>query len=244
MEDGTEKAEIPEESLKAAEESPDVAETVAEENVSGLMPEVEHAHGPHGHESGIRWLDVIVTVSVVFISVISLVVSIEHGKSMEKMVDQNQKLVVASTLPLLTVDTGTIEPVTNKPLARLILQNNGVGPAIIQRFEIRYKGVAQTHETIMRACCAQVRGKSRLPMVYFDVSGTIMSARESRDLITVRPIGSDHRLLQAYEAAWNDMSYHACYCSVLDECWETDFDPSKRPQPVKECKVAPGEKLW
>jgi hypothetical protein len=35
----------------------------------------------------------------------------------------------------------------------------------------------------------------------------------------------------------------ACYCSVLNECWETDFD-NKRPQPVKECKVAPDEKLW
>jgi len=252
MEDDTEKAKIPEESLKAveaAEESPDVVETVAEENVSGLMPEVEHAHGPHGHGSGVRWLDVIVTVSVVFISVISLVVSIEHGKSMEKMVDQNQKLVVASTLPILSIFWRELDD-TGKPMLQETISNGGVGPAIIVKFEIRYKGVAyDDHRALLRACCAASYLKAQKnghPKVYYsNVSGLILSARQDMYPITIKP---DKDALDLYSDFRNvkdsdDITYHACYCSVLNECWETDFD-RKRPQPVKECKVSPGEKLW
>jgi hypothetical protein len=234
MEDGVEAEKLPEQST----------ETIAEEEVPGSMPEVEHAHAPHGHGSGVSWLDIIVTVSVVFISVLSLVVSIEHGRTMEKMVDQNQKLVVASTLPLLTYGWWDLDPVTFKPLERLSLRNDGVGPAIVEKFEVRYKGVVQTNDTILKACCAQYMGKGKYQSFFGDVSGTVLPARDTRNLMTIKPLGSDYKLLQGFQKVKADMSFHACYCSVLDECWETDFDPSKRPQPVKECKVSPGDKLW
>ncbi len=232
MEDGIEAEKLPEQS------------TIAEEEVPGSMPEAGHAHAPHGHGSGVPWLDIIVTVSVVFISVLSLVVSIEHGRTMEKMVDQNQKLVVASTLPLLTYGWWDLDPVTFKPLERLSLRNDGVGPAIVEKFEVRYKGVVQTNDTILKACCAQYMGKGKYQSFFGDVSGTVLPARDTRNLMTIKPLGSDYKLLQGFQKVKADMSFHACYCSVLDECWETDFDPSKRPQPVKECKVSPNDKLW
>ena len=209
------------------------------------MPEMiapEHGHG-HEHKSGIPWLDGIIAVSVVFISVISLVVSIEHGKSMEKMVDQNQKLVVASTLPLLSVAWWDLDPVTYKRLERLSLRNDGVGPAIIERFEIRYKGVAQMNDTILNACCAQDMGKGRYQSFFGDISGTVLPAHDARGVITIKPLGTNDKLLQGFDKVKEDISFHACYCSVLNECWETDFD-HKHPKPVNECKVAPGEKLW
>jgi hypothetical protein len=230
------------------EEATEAGEAIAEGEVPELFAP-DHGHG-HEHKTGIPWLDGIIAVSVIFISLLSLVVSIEHGKSMEKMVEQNQKLVVASTLPLLNVGGSTLDPVTYKPKSRLILGNNGVGPAIIDRLEIRYKGVAQTPKTILDACCAQVLGKSgdRRGFVYFNVSGTILPAREKIDLITIMPIGSEDKLLRAFEEATKkDISVHVCYCSVLEECWEADFDDNslpQRPTPVKECKVTPGEKLW
>jgi hypothetical protein len=242
MEDGTEKVEIP-------EESPNVVDVAAEENVSGLMPEVEHAHGAHGHESGIRWLDVIVTVSVVFISLLSLVVSIEHGKSMEKMVDQNQKLVVASTLPILSIFWRELDD-AGRPMLQETISNGGVGPAIIEKFEIRYKGVAyDNHRALLRACCAASYLKAQKngpPKVYYsNISGFILPARQDLYPITIKP---DKNALDLYSDFRNvkdsdDITYHACYCSVLNECWETDFD-RKRPQPVKECKVSPDDKLW
>jgi len=236
MEDGIEDQQLPEQPTQTTE-------AIAEGDVSGLMPAPEHGHG-HEHKTGIPWLDGIIAVSVIFISLLSLFVSIEHGKTMEKMVEQNQKMVVASTLPLLEVGGSMLDPVTYKPQSRFILSNSGVGPAIIERFEIRYKGVAYTPNTLLKACCAQAMGKYMRGFIYSNVSGSILSARDTRELIIIKPLGSDDKLLRAFEAARDkDLTAYACYCSVLDECWETNFD-QQRPQPVKECKVSPGDKLW
>jgi hypothetical protein len=40
-----------------------------------------------------------------------------------------------------------------------------------------------------------------------------------------------------------EMTARACYCSVLNECWITDFQQS-RPQPVKDCRAPAGLKRW
>ena len=112
-----------------------------------MIPASDHSHGAHPHGSGIPWLDIVVAVSAVFISVVSLVVSIEHGKTMEKMVDQNQRMVEASTLPLLMI-AGSEFDASGKPFFREVISNGGVGPAIIDRFEIRYKGVLYTDNLV------------------------------------------------------------------------------------------------
>ena len=215
MDDGIVKDESP-------EASPQIEDAPAEENVSGLMPEVEHAHAPHSHGSGIPWLDVIVTVSVVFISVISLVVSIEHGKSMEKMVDQNQKLVVASTMPILSIFWRELDD-AGKPMLQETISNGGVGPAIIDRFEVRYKGVVYTDESaLLHACCAasylkaEKSGHTRI--YYSNISGFIVPARQDMYPITIKP---DKDALDLYSDFRNvkdsdDITYHACYCSVLN----------------------------
>ena len=107
MEDGIEDEKI-------QQQSTETGKATVEENVPGLMPGLEHGHG-HEHKTGIPWLDGIIAVSVIFISLLSLAVSIEHGRTMAKMVDQNQKLVVASTLPLLSVYGNNYDPATKKP---------------------------------------------------------------------------------------------------------------------------------
>jgi hypothetical protein len=228
--------------------STNTGEAIAEGEVSGLMPELEHGHG-HEHKSGIPWLDGIIAVSVIFISVISLVVSIEHGKSMEKMVEQNQKLVVASTLPILTIFGREFDD-SGKPMIQETLSNSGVGPAIIDKFEIRYKGVVYTdHEALLRACCATALLKANkgghTKIYYSNVSGFILPARQDFYPITIKPDKDGQDLYNAFNQVrdGDDLTFHACYCSVLNECWETNFD-RKRPQPVKECKVSPDEKLW
>lgn len=242
MEDGIEGEED-------SELSPQMKDAAEEDRVPGLMPEVGHAHGPHGHGSGIPWLDVIVGLSAIFISVVSLVVSIEHGKTMEKMVDQNQKMVEASTMPILMISGSQFDG-AGKPLFRNVISNGGVGPAIIDRFEIRYKGVLYSNEPdLLRACCAaaflESKKKGHAQVFYSNVSGFILPARGEIDAITIKPVqdGLDlfHEFIKVHDT--DDLTYHACYCSVLNECWETDFD-HKRPQPVKECKVSPNEKLW
>ena len=214
------------------------------------MPEAGHAHAPHGHGSGLSWLDIIVGVSVVFISFVSLAVSIGHGRTMEKMVeqnqkmvDQNQKLVVANTLPLLDVDVENNMNLKSNAHIRLSLKNSGVGPALIDRFEIRYKGVLYDSPFGPKGLLGALLSGAEKPRFIADssVSGAILPAREAIRVIEI-PITS-LQTLQLIQAAEPQITMKACYCSVLDECWETNFD-HKRPKPVKACKVDPNERLW
>jgi hypothetical protein len=243
MEDGIEELKLP-------EQSTETTQPIVEEEMPGLMPESGHTHIHPEHESGNRWLDVIVAVSVIFISAVSLVVSINHGRTMEKMVEQNQKmveqnqkLVVANTLPLLDIDVENNMNLKKNGYVRLSVKNNGVGPAIIDRFEIRYKGVSYNSPFGSGGLLNALLPSALQPKLIADssVSGTILPARDSIRVIEI-PVTSP-QTLQLLHAAEPEITMKACYCSVLEECWETNFD-HKRPQPVKECKVEPGEKLW
>ncbi len=249
MEDGIEQRRV-------SELRPESNEVPLEAELPGLMPELDHGHAHHGHASGIRWLDAIVGISVIFISMVSLVVSIEHGRTMQKMVDQNQnmvdqnqKLVVANTLPILRIMGRELDD-SGKPMVQVTLSNSGVGPALIDRFEIRYKGAVYTElSALLRACCGEAYLKSkksqRQQVFYSNVSGFILPARQDFSPVTIKPDKDGLELYNAFDRIRqsDDLIFHACYCSVLNECWETNFD-RKRPQPVTECKVAPGEKLW
>jgi hypothetical protein len=241
MEDGIEDEDSPEQPTQTTE-------AIAEGNVSGLMPAPEHGHG-HEHKTGIPWLDGIIAVSVIFISLLSLAVSIEHGRTMAKMVEQNQKLLAASTMPLLTMGNNMGSP-SGQPQMRVVITNGGVGPAVIDRFELGYKGkIYPTKDAFLRACCAEAYLKSikdgHTQTFYSNVSSRILPAREQIDVLTIEP---DKAGMDLYDSVFrvmhsDDTTAHACYCSVLDECWETNFN-QKRPQPVKECKVSSGDKLW
>jgi hypothetical protein len=235
-----------------SELSPQLEEVAEEDKMPEMIPVLDHGHAPHGHGSGIPWLDIIVSVSAIFISVVSLVVSIEHGRTMEKMVDQNQKMVEANTLPLLTMDTTLTNDPSHPENAQLKmeLRNSGIGPAMIDWFELSYKGKSYGSDSsmqgvgeLLKECCGSALPKSGaiLPSRISGVTGRVLPARDSILVFGIAP--KTPGMLAALMDAEEDVKKRACYCSVLDECWETNFD-HKRPLPVKECKVSPDEKLW
>ncbi len=103
-----------------------------------FAPDEDHSHA-HGHGTGAKWLDIMVGVSAMFISVASLVVSIQRGKTMEEMVNRNERMVAANTLPMPQIFHSASD--TQAPSSRytLNLKNTGVGPAIIDWFDVRSK---------------------------------------------------------------------------------------------------------
>ena len=203
-----------------------------------MDPDHEHAHA---HGTGVKWLDIVVGVSAIFISVVSLVVSIEHGRTMDRMVQQNERMVAANTLPFLTLGGNQFDPDTRMRRERLVLRNGGVGPAVIDWFEIRYKGQAYaTLGGLLQACCAQGLSPRQMSegVYYANVSGGVLPAREEIAPIDIQS-KADPRLMDALERARGDLDIRACYCSVLEECWLTDFNPG-RPKPVRSCKARVG----
>jgi hypothetical protein len=200
------------------------------------MLDDEHGHHDH-HGTGVRWLDLTVTAAVVLISLISLAVSIGHGRVMEELVAENRKMVAATTVPFLEVWGDNIDRVSGRSMASIVLANDGVGPAIIDWLEVRVRGQPVAGAAaLMKACCAPPPGRLA-GFSYSTPSGRVLPAKEKIDVIRLEPTDAKGRLVLAtFLASQGQISARACYCSVLDDCWVTLFD-SRRPTRVESCRA-------
>ena len=86
----------------------------------------------HAHKTGRPKLDLIIALSAIFISAVSLVVAIEHGRT-------ERDLVAANSWPFLRslMDNGYDD---GRDIA-VGVTNAGVGPAKLESLELSYAGV-------------------------------------------------------------------------------------------------------
>jgi len=187
-------------------------------------PDEIHAHPRH---TGTRWFDLVLALSAIFISAVSLAVAIEHGRT-------ERDLVAANSWPFLRA---LYSNEYNGDVA-LGVSNGGVGPAKLDSFQLLYKGqVVASNLDLLRRCCGlgpttedvdrQVRNRAR----YSIVDRTVLRAGEVQEVFGVR---RDTEIGQRLAAAFPDVAFRACYCSILDECWISTLRDI-RVTPVKSC---------
>ncbi len=195
-----------------------------------MDPGPDHEHHHH-HHTGVRWLDMAVGLSAILISVVSLFVAIEHGKTMEHMVE-------ATTWPYVEADHSRASA-DGVPAISYYVQNNGVGPAKIETFELAWKGrPLRDARDFLNACCT---GPDE-PKPHYQsssISDRVLPAKES--LMLFRVLGPDvtPEQFQKLDTARLQLHARVCYCSVLEECWLRD---SERPKPEK-VKACPAVKV-
>jgi methanogenic corrinoid protein MtbC1 len=63
----------------------------------GMTVDVE-THAPHAHKTGHNWVDLVVAISALFVSVVSLGIAVLHGRTIERMAEENARLVADSSL--------------------------------------------------------------------------------------------------------------------------------------------------
>ena len=191
----------------------------------------EAPHPPHTHKDGHkaggpRWFDVLITLTLVIISIGSLYVSVHTGETMEKLVEQNERLVRASSTPLLQFSHGNavLDEATQMTRPALIfsVENVGSGPARVVWFEVRHEGEPLSRIDALGAAL-QPAGSLSMTTVTAPVADTLMTAGEDRRiLLWERPPESDAVGLQTWQrlndARWN-LEVEVCYCSLFDECW-------------------------
>lgn len=203
---------------------------------------IEHESHAHGHHTGIRWIDLILAGSAIFISVVSLIVSIRHGRTMEQLVAANEKQVKASTLPILRYGTGNMD--NNIPAIHFHVINGGTGPAIVEWLRLKWDGQPTTGpQDLLERCCSE--GKPvKTRSIWTDVaSGTTLPARDIRNVLIIRATSADPEIYQFLDReARYKVEAEACYCSVLEECWITDF--KSEPHEVKACEAIPAAQRW
>jgi hypothetical protein len=211
------------------------AETRAKTEGANLDVEV---HTPHAHRTGHHWIDMTVAVAAVFISVVSLAVAILHGRTMERMAEENARLVAANSWPFMQYAAGweTTDGVTK---VRMRVFNSGVGPAKIESAELVWKGVAYrgTRE-FLEACC----GFDPASGTAYDSSsflGYVMRAGAEDSFLEFSK-QADPAVFAALQQAVlsRDLQLNVCYCSIFDDCWQTDLVAlSLKPKQVEACTL-------
>ena len=172
----------------------------------------------HPRHTGVRWFDLILALSAIFISAVSLAVAIEHGRT-------ERDLVAANSWPFLREIRSNESSTDADSDVEIGLSNGGVGPAKVESFEVLYKGhpVASGLD-LLRRCCGLAPGDAavarQLPqgLRFSIVDHTVVRPGENNVVFRINR-GSAHELPDRLSAALGNVSFHACYCSILDQCW-------------------------
>ena len=182
----------------------------------------EHAHHPHA--TGHRWLDILLAASAMLVSIVSLVVAVNHGRTMEKMAEANARLVAANSWPFLQYSTGNVGP-NGQRMIELRVANDGVGPARVETFEVWWhdKPVA-TPQALLDACCSDGTAAVSTHGVQEDlVAPTIMRAGAMAAFLSLEQNADNAATWNRLNAARLHLRLRACFCSVFDECWTGDL---------------------
>ena len=197
-----------------------------------MTPEHEIQH--HTHRTGHRLLDLALPISALAVSVISLVIAVHHGRTMQDMAKENARLVQANSWPLLQYTTGNANEEGQAEISMKI-ENAGVGPAKIVSLEIFHEDQPiRSPADLIRA----LDPTEPRPLLSLGVN-LPMVLRAGTDTLIV---GIKR---EGFEALWDKLNrerfrirFRACYCSVFDECWMSDL-VTVSPQPVDQCTTSP-----
>jgi len=196
--------------------------------------EIEKPH-VHHRRLGIPWYDLAIPIAALFISFISIYIAWHHGKVMQELVHQNERLVQANSLPFVQLYSN------NGPdHFTLVAANFGVGPAQIRSAVILVDGRPMPSlADVLEACCAmkeQRISKSNLRGAMIRAGQDMPYLDATAGSPALRPLAI------LYDA--HRIETRICYCSVFGECWvRSSFDQrlGRDPRQVKSCPIGPNQ---
>lgn len=194
---------------------------------------VDDVHA-HAHKTGHNRLDLAIALSAITISVISLFVAIEHGRTEEK-------LVAASSWPFLTFQTSKNGLQAGSRVIDLHLQNSGVGPARVQWVRVSLDGTpVRNRAELMSRCCGVPAGpveeQVRRGLVTQNQPIGVLPARDGVTVLAWRELPGNAATWDRLDSARHRLKMRACYCSVLDECWTSDLTATAQPRHIDQCE--------
>jgi len=213
--------------------------------------EIEKPHVHHA-STGHRRFDFIVPVAALFVSFVSILIAWHHGQVMKELVHQNERLVEAESLPYLDIYTSDLEDDMRTPAFRLVVQNQGVGPARIAEVVMTVKAhPVPDFSTLVDQCCvpgsvqAERLGKKQYhavtngQVIQSTLRDRMIRPGEAVDAVDWRIAPENQAVINQVKAGFASdlVNTSICYCSVFDDCWvRTDQD--RKPVKVKQCPVA------
>ena len=185
--------------------------------------------------AGYGAFDLIIAGSAILISCVSLYIAIQQTRTMERT-------LAASSWPLLQVRSSNSDD-AGKPVINIQVQNVGVGPAAVKSFYAEYGGQRTSIPArIVSNCCGQIPIR---PDGHFGpgdvltnfIANRVIRAGEDVIMIQMARVPKNDQVWQRLDTNRFKIKYHACYCSILGTCWESDLTGID-PKEVKQCPPA------
>lgn len=201
---------------------------------------------PEVKKTGHRLVDLLLSISAIFVSACSLFLAQDSSRAMER-------LVQANSMPFLQLGSGNATDSGEPGVLAFSVRNAGTGPASIHSFaylvdgrEIPMRGFVTM--AVMRACCAAELDRA-IAAAHGDpvaaigsdltspVRHTFLAAGEEAGAWQWRRTPENQELWQAVDTARQRgrIATRACYCSLFDECWIAESDRFP-PTPVNSCE--------
>ena len=181
-------------------------------------------------------LNFILAVCAILISAASFYATYLQATSAEKQVK-------AMTYPLIQFAHGNTQGGEEKNISFSLL-NAGLGPAIIKSIQFTHNG--QQHDNffqLLNQCCqpavkayldAQKTPNRDLPQfITSPVVNSIVGGQDRLTFFQFKHVADNHSLWEMINRIRFEMTFSVCYCSMLDDCFESN-GPSEI-TPVKQC---------
>ena len=159
--------------------------------------------------------------------------AIEHGRT-------ERDLVAASSWPFLRSDISNAYG--DKEAIEIGVSNGGVGPAKIRSYEMMLDGHAIGSPAELLALCCGVPSNAEtirrvLPhgtVMMSMIDNTVLRPGEANPVLVVQREQADPGVIAKLDEALPRLTFRACYCSTLDQCWTTNL-VSNETRPVNAC---------
>ncbi|HUO89344.1 MAG TPA: hypothetical protein VMU08_09230 [Rhizomicrobium sp.] len=174
-----------------------------------------------------HWIEYVATGAALLISAISLWVAIRTA-------DANNKMVAAASWPYLQIDTSDATP-DGRQVLSFDMTNAGVGPALVEAFEVSYYGKPiRSSRELLQVCCGFDPAKPRPVSVHQPNIGTWTEGTTGGSVLRAGEVRVffNYPMTDANQRAWTILKdavanrhllARACYCSVFGECWQGGF---------------------
>jgi hypothetical protein len=193
-----------------------------------LDPDV-HAHG---HRVGTRWIDLVLALAALLVSISSIIIALQNHRAM-------QRLVTANSWPYLELLEGNaLEDGTMQ--VHLDVKNAGIGPAMIEKFVVTYAGEPVTGPAdLLNRCCGSDGRWRQATIGVNEVAERVLPAGEGIAFLKVPYRDSNLELFQKLDDERLKIGMSVCYASVFDEHWITTLGQANA-RSVKSCKQLEG----
>jgi hypothetical protein len=199
---------------------------------------IEPPEAPHdaGHKpSGIRWFDVLMAVGVLLLSAGSLYVALHTGHTMEKLVEQNARLVQAQSTPVLQYEHGNLTDEGERALYFDVM-NVGTGPARVVWIKLMHEGrTFRDWRDLVQSL--DTSGGDEIVLATAFIAQTMLSAGEERRVLrwTLPETPGAFAQWERLNQVRFDTTVEACYCSVFEQCWVSNLQ-ADIPREVVSCE--------